>query len=475
MGELYDECAVAGAYGSPDAARVCRRMLHMLQHRGPAASGIAAFDGQKVRLHKDLGLVRGIFTPDVLQDLPGDLAIGHNRYATCGGKQQKDAQPFVLITPGGHVVAGGSNGDVPRYKYLLEWLVKECGEKYIPQTNTDGEALVCLVGYYLDQGCNPREAILKLMQHPDLRGAAYSAVFIIDGELWAFRDPMGFRPLVLGRFGTAYVVASETCAFKIIGATYVREVFRGEIVCVNAKGERSYPGLESEDMALCVFEFFYFARPDSKIFGHSVSAVRKKFGAKLWHLYGHIFTHDRSEYVVCGVPDSSNSTAIGFSQASGLPYDLGIIRSHYAGRAFMPDNQDAREQTVAEKFSTDDDVVRDKRVIVIDDTIVRGTTLRKLIRMLRLAGAVEVIVLIGAPPITHPCFFGIDTPTFAELVASHMNNDEICHQIEADYLGYLTIEALYECLPNKGSDFCSACFTGKYPCQENIPPEKFSV
>jgi amidophosphoribosyltransferase len=475
MGEFYDECAVAGVFGSPDAARLCSDMQHMTQHRGPAAAGMATFDGTQIHLQKARGLVREVFTKAALMRLPGNVAMGHNRYVTQGNNGDDDAQPFTFTTPGGHTLAGGSNGDVPRYKLLRTWLAGQANGEYAVQTKTDGEALVRLIGYYLDQGQVPREAILSLMQHPDLEGAAYSAVCIIDGELWAFRDPMGFRPLVLGRFGTAYVVASETCAFKIIGATYVREVFRGEIVCINKKGERSYPGLKSEHKALCVFEFIYFGRPDSKIFGHSVSAMRKKFGARIWRDHGSAIIHDREEYVVCGVPDSSKSTAIGFSRASGLPYDLGIIRSHYAGRGFLHETQDAREEAAKIKYSPDDDVVLGKRVIVIDDSLVRGTTLRKLVRMLRLAGAIEVIVLIGSPPITHPCFFGIDTPTFVELVASHMSEEEICHNIEADYLGYLSIQSLRECLPNQGKDFCFACFTGKYPCQENIPPEKFSV
>lgn len=475
MGEFYDECAVVGVYGSPDATSLCRDMQHMLQHRGPAAAGIATFDGVDVQLKKELGLVRTIFTDEVVQGLRGNVAIGHNRYATCGGKAQCDAQPFVFKTPNGHVVVGGSNGDIPRYILLRSWLSTTCGQAYEPQTNTDGEALMVLIGYYLDQGCSPREAILRLMQHPDLQGAAYSTVCLIDGELWAFRDPKGFRPLVLGRFGTAYVVASETCAFKIIGAKYVREIFRGEMVRINKEGERSFPGLKSETKALCEFEWIYFARPDSIVFGHSVSAARKRFGRKLWKLHRQAITHDLAEYIVCAVPDSSNSTALGFSEDSGITHDFGIIRSHYAGRGFLHDNQPAREEAAKVKYSIDDEVVHGKRVIVIDDSLVRGTTLRKLIRMLRLAGAVEVIVLIGAPPITHPCFFGIDTPTFAELVASHMDNDEIRHHIEADYLGYLTIAGLHECLPNQGNDFCSACFTGKYPCQENIPAEKFSV
>ncbi len=475
MGEFYDECAVAGVYGSPDAARLCHDMQHNMQHRGPAAAGEVTYDGVAFHLHKAQGLVRNIFTPSVLATLPGNIVMGHNRYVTCGGGGDDDAQPFVFKTPGGHSLAGGSNGDVPRYNQLRAWLASQEGGAYAVQTRTDGEALVHLIGYYLDQAKTTREAILLLMQHPDLQGAAYSMVCIIDGELWAFRDPKGFRPLVLGRFGTAYVVASETSAFDIIGAKYVREIFRGEMVCMNAEGERSYPGVKSPTKALCEFEWIYFARPDSIVFGHSVSAARKRFGETLWELHKHAIIHPLDEYVVCAVPDSSNSTGLGFSERSGIHFDFGIIRSHYVGRGFLHPDQKSREDAAKYKYSIDKTVVAGKRVIVIDDSLVRGTTLRKLVRMLRLAGAKEVIVLIGSPPIKHPCFFGIDTPTFAELVASHMTEEEICHHIEADYLGYLTIEGLHACLPNNGNHFCSACFTGVYPCQENIPPEKFSV
>ena len=471
MGDLKHECAVAGVFGDEQAARTCRQMLHMMQHRGPEATGIATYDGAQISVHKGLGLVREVHTPDIVGNMPGAVAIGHNRYATCGGHDVDSARPYQATTLTGVEVAEAGNGDVPRYQYLRQ-AVNALGERYQLKTHNDGEAMLMLLIYFLDQGLEPKEAIIQLMLHPDLEGAAYSCVFIIGGELWAFRGPKGYRPLVLGRFGTAYVVASESCAFKIIGATYIREVTRGEIMHVSSEGERSYPGVKSDTKALCEFELIYFARPDSKVFGESVSEFRKRTGRKLWELYQSQFTAPFEEYLVVPVPDSSNSTAKGFSQASGMEMDFGLIRSHFAGRGFLEASQPAREEAAHEKYSADEAVVRGRRIILVDDSLVRGTTLRKLLRMLRLAGAVEVIVLIASPPFKFPCFFGIDTPTFAELIASHQSIEEIQHEIEADFLAYLTMEALNECLPKGGVDFCHACFTGNYPCADKIPPEK---
>ncbi len=472
MEKLQHECAVVGVFGSDRAAFMCRDMLHKMQHRGPAGTGMVVDQGGTLQVHKQMGLVREAYPEEILDQLSGSIAIGHNRYATCGENNIENLQPWVKKTKDGREIVGASNGDIPRYAYLKERLASQ-DNLYVQQSGNDGEALVTMVVFYLDQGMSPREAITALMQHPDLEGGAYSCVFIIDSELWAFRDPHGFRPLVLGRPGNAYVVASESCAFNIVGATYVREVFRGEIVQINHDGERSYPGVKSTKKALCDFELIYFGRPDSRIFGVSVSDTRKLLGRKLWELHRSHFTAPADEYVVISVPDSSNSIALGFSHAAGFAFDFGLIRSHYAGRGFLQPNQNAREEAAKEKYSVDPMVVRGKRVIVVDDSLVRGTTMRKLVRMLRLAGATEVNVMIGSPPVTHPCFYGIDTPTKSELAASHSTPEEIQHQIEVDFLGYLTVAALHSCLPKRGEDFCSACFTGDYPCQDKIPPEKF--
>lgn len=486
--ELRDKCGIAAVFGFENAAELCMKMLHMLQHRGPEASGIAT---ENV-IHKSLGLVRDIFTPSVLEKLIGRMAIGHNRYSTCGENDLKSAYPHEYTSKGGIKIVGVSNGDIPRYRYLRERLLTA---GYPLVTHNDCEATVALLAYYLDQGFEVSAAIKELMLDPDLDGAAYSAVFIIDGVLWVFRDPYGVRPLSLGRYQDGYVVASETLAFKVIGATFIRDIFPGEICMISDEGERGSPGVGRDRNYHCVFEWIYFARPDSVVFGHSVSDRRKIFGAKLWELYRERIipglaeiddvgdpaqrqmelAKKLEEYVVIAVPDSANSSAKGFSRASGIEMDFGLVRSHYEGRGFMPPKQEKREKVVAYKYNPDEAVVRGKRVIVIDDSIVRSTTSRKLVRMLRNAGALEVIVLIGSPPIIWPCFLGVDTPTKRELVASSMSVDEIRHEIEADILFYLTIEGLCECLPENGANFCLGCFNKSYPALDKIPAEKFAL
>ena len=486
--KMHDECAVVAVYGNKGASMLCMKMLHMLQHRGPEASGITIFNNGELNTHKGMGWVQNVYSTELLKKMEGLVGIGHNRYPTCGEGSSiagddniNAAQPHTITSKGGIKIAGASNGDVPRYKYLRERLIKL---DYQLKTHNDGEVLVALIAYYIDQGNDPVEAITALMHDEDLKGAAFSCVFIIDGQLFVFRDPLGFRPLSLARYGKAYVVASESCAFDIIGADYIRDVFSGEIVQVDDSGERSRGRINDRNHYHCVFEWIYFARPDSVMFGSFVSTKRKEFGTKLWEsnwkniipdldqLSGDSLRQRLDEYVVIAIPDSSNSIALGVSTASGIPFDIGLIRSHYTGRSFLATSQKSRQGIVALKFNPDRAVVNGKRVIVVDDSIVRGNTTRKIIRMLRLAGAIEIIVLIGSPPVKFSCLFGIDTPTTAELKASTMSIDEIRLDIEADQLYYLTDEQLCECLPKNGTGFCRACFNGDYPYIENIPVEK---
>jgi len=469
--KFQHECAVFGIYGDPKASLHASWALHMMQHRGQEAAGIATWNGGNgFHLHKETGRVRTIFTGSVLGNLPGQIAIGHNRYSTCGPNTPQDTQPHLYTSKQGVEIVGASNGDLPGYAKIRSRLE---AQGYELKSNNDAELIVALIAFYLDQNLDEVEAIKCTMQ--ELRGGAYSCVFIINGKLFAFRDPRGFRPLVLGRHYEAYVVASETVAFDILGADYIREIEPGQIVRIDGDRERSFEGVRSDEKSFCIFELIYFSRPDSWIFGHSVSRFRKREGDMLWRLHKHVIRMPPEEYVVISVPDSSNHIALGFSQSSGLAFDFGLVRHHYAVREFIEAGQAGRDEVVKFKNNPDKAVVKGKRVIVIDDSIVRSTTIRKLVRMLRLAGAIEVIVLIGSPPITHSCFYGIDTPTQAELVASQMEVEGIRNLIEADYLGYLTIEGLLECTMEPSGTFCLACFNGEYPEADTIPEEKLKV
>jgi amidophosphoribosyltransferase len=486
------ECAVAAVFGNKNAAELCMQQLYMQQHRGPQATGMVTWDDGKLIVHKKTGEVRDVFTPNVLSQLPGRIAVGHNRYNTCGGDEEEAIQPHVVkCKKRGCEVVGASNGDVP----CIDSLRSRLEEHFDLESSNDGEAIVTLVAYHLDEGLETLEAIRQVMTDPDLRGAAYSCVFIIEGEVWLFRDPLGFRPLSIGRYGKAYVAASETVAFDIIGADYIRDIKPGEIYCINEEGGQGFLGVKSDKTAFCIFEYIYFGRPDSKIFGHSVSEIRKRLGAKLWELYRYdivpglreieaiVDTTERqealrqklSEYVVISVPDSSNSIALGVSRASGIEFDFGLIRGHYSKRTFLEKEQGLRKESVKYKHNPDRSVLAGKRVIVVDDSIVRSTTMEKDVRMIRNAGAIEVIVLVGSPPIISQCFFGIDTPTKGELAAANSSVDEICLAIESDKLFYLTLEGLLESVPDGGTSYCLGCFTGKYPYHERIPADKMEA
>ena len=478
--KLQHECAVAAVFGVSQAARRLVKLLYMLQHRGPQASGIVTWvkSLRKLRSYRAKGLVRKVFSKQALQKLTGNCAIGHNRYSTCGGNNSLAIQPHIVED-----IAGASNGDLPQYKRLRRWLFRH---GMILKSFNDGEAITALVAYYLKQGKTPLEAIRLVMEHPNLRGAAYSCVFIINGELWAFRDPLGFRPLALARYGKGYMVASENCAFRTVGASFIREVKAGEIIRINKDGSRSFEGLRGKCLAQCIFEYIYFARPDSIIFGESVSDIRKRLGRRCWKEFWARYVANyqtqhgankklrlkKSDYVVISVPDSANSIALGVHEASGIRFDFGFIRHHQSGRGFLENLQGAREDTAAFKYNPDPAVVGGKIVIVVDDSIVRGTTSKKLVRMLYNAGARKVIMLIGSPMVIGQCFFGIDTPTKGELIANRESLSGMIHTLELDDLYFLSVNGLKSCVPDNGVNFCKGCFTGKYPCQELIPADK---
>lgn len=457
---LHDKCAVFGIFGHEKAAELTKDGLYMLQHRGQENSGICSTDGEKIYLHVAKGLVRNVFTSEAISTLIGHAAIGHNLYSTSEPRIEENAQPHTVVSKKGIELTGACNGSLPFYNDLRERLIQA---GYQLKSYSDNEAILTLIALYLDEGNNMQSAIRMMMY--DLIDAAYSLVILTKNELWAVRDWRGFRPLILGRLGTAYVIASETCAFDIMGATYIRDIFPGEITRINQEGERGFREERDIQYSFCGFEHIYIARPDSLVFGFPVLTVRRRLGAKLWELY------PVEADMVISVPDSANEAALGLAEASRIPFQIGLVRHHNTTREFTLPNQEIRDVESKYKHNPNKWVVNGKRIIVVDDSIVRGTASRKIIRMLRNAGAQKIHFRVSAVKIISPCFMGVDTPTKQELPGSHMSDQEICSSIEADTLGYMTLEGLRECLPD-GKKYCDACFTGKYPIK--IPENKLA-
>jgi amidophosphoribosyltransferase len=446
-------CGVVGVYGHPEAANLAYLGLYALQHRGQESAGIVSTDGDKLRVVREMGHVNDIFTANRLKkDLPGHAAIGHVRYSTAGDSSKQNAQPIAVNYAGGSV-AVGHNGNLVNAVELRERLEAEGA---IFQTTSDTECIVHLIARSRERTL-PERAADALRQ---VRGA-YSLVFLTETSLVAVRDPMGFRPLVLGKAGETWVVSSETCAFELLGATYVRDVEPGEMVIIDERGLRSVRPFGEQPRHRCVFEWVYFARPDSTIDGTSVYRARERMGRRL------AVEHAVPADVVIPVPDSGVAAAIGYARESGIPYDQGLMRSHYMGRTFIEPSQHIRNFGVKLKLSPVREVLNGQRVVVVDDSIVRGTTSRKIVEMIRGAGAREVHMRISSPPTQGPCHYGIDTPTREELIASSRTVDEIRQFVGADSLGYLSLEGLHESVNNAGSGpregFCNACFSNDYP------------
>lgn len=443
-----DECGVFGIYGHPEAANLAYLGLYSLQHRGQESSGIASTDGERIYSHKGMGLVADVFTEADIERLHGSSAIGHVRYSTTGESHIRNAQPFVVeYSRGGIAVA--HNGNIVNAQILRAEF-----EAYgsIFQSSMDTEIIVHLLASSKENSLVDRiTASLRRVL------GSYSLLFLTEKSMIAARDPHGFRPLSLGRLKGAWVVASETCAFDLIEAEYVREIEPGEIVVIDGSGIASYKPFPAGKYTPCVFEFIYFARPDSKIFGANVHAVRKKLGARL------AMEHPVEADVVVPVPDSGVPAAIGYAEASGIPFDKGIVRNHYVGRTFIEPKDSIRHFGVKIKLNAISDIISGKRVVVIDDSIVRGTTSRKIIKMIRAAGAKEVHMRISSPPTICPCYYGIDTPRRDELIAAAQGVEEINRYITSDTLGYLSVEGLYQAVREAGGSFCDACFTGRYP------------
>jgi amidophosphoribosyltransferase len=451
---LREKCGVFGIFGHPDAAAITALGLHALQHRGEEAAGIVTFDGKRYHSERRMGLVGDTFSrKDVIERLPGNSAVGHVRYSTTGETILRNVQPlFAELDVGGLAIA--HNGNLTNGLTLRRDLIRKGA---ICQSTSDTEMVLHLVARSLRSRFIDR-FIDALMQ---IEGA-YSFVGLTNKKLIGARDPLGIRPLVLGELNGCPILASETCALDIIGAKFIRDVENGEIVMISDKGIESIKPFERMAMRPCIFEYIYFARPDSVVHGRNVYDVRKRFGAELARESG------VEADVVVPVPDSGVPSAIGFSQASGIPYELGIIRNHYVGRTFIQPSQSIRELGVRMKHSANRAIIDGKRIVLLDDSIVRGTTSVKIVRMMREAGAKEVHFRISSPPITHPDYYGIDTPNRDNLLAAKMNLEEMRAYMGADSLAFLSVDGVYRACGYEGRNnaapqFTDHCFTGDYP------------
>lgn len=449
----HEECGVFGIFGHDNAAELAYYALYALQHRGQESAGIVTVDGFKMYSHKGMGLVSDVFNNEVLKDLRGQAAIGHVRYSTAGDSSIVNAQPLTFGFLRGNM-ALAHNGNLINAQQLHSMLERQGS---IFQTTSDSESLAHLIAR---AGHATIEENIK--ESISLVKGGFAYVILTDDKLIALRDPHGLRPLVIGKIGSSYVVSSESCAFYSIGAEIVRDVEPGEMIIIDKNGLRSEFFARHTKKALCTFEYIYFSRPDSDLDGYNVHAVRRQFGKQLAR--EHFVEGD----VVIGVPDSSISAAIGYAEEARLPYEIGLIKNRYVGRTFIQPSQEMRAQGVKLKLSAIPSIVSGKRVIMVDDSIVRGTTSGRIVAMLREAGATEVHVRISSPPVMHSCFYGIDTSSRDELIAAKKSIDQIREAIGADSLGYLSEEGMMGAFSSAdltGEDFCNACFNGKYPTE----------
>ncbi|WP_394141644.1 amidophosphoribosyltransferase [Cytobacillus oceanisediminis] len=446
---LNEECGVFGVWGHQDASQITYYGLHSLQHRGQEGTGMVVTDGKKLKGIKGEGLVTEIFTADAMKELEGKAAIGHVRYATAGGGGYENVQPLLFNSQSGSLALchNGNLVNATALKHQLE------GQGSIFQTSSDTEVLAHLIkraGF-----SSLKERVKNALSM--IKGA-YAFLIMTETELMVALDPNGMRPLSLGKIGGAYAVASETCAFDVVGAEFIRDILPGELLIIDDNGFRSEMFAMASNIAMCTMEYVYFSRPDSNINGINVHTARKNLGKQL------ALEVPIEGDVVTGVPDSSISVAIGYAEASGIPYELGLIKNRYVGRTFIQPSQSLREQGVKMKLSPVRGVVEGKRVIMVDDSIVRGTTSRRIVSMLKEAGATEVHVLISSPPIKNPCFYGIDTSTKEELIAGNHSVEEIREIIGADTLTFLSTDGMVKAIGRKDGQ-CLACFTGQYPTE----------
>ncbi len=444
-------CGIVGIYGTPEASIWAYHGLYSLQHRGQESAGIASSDGEQVYKHLGMGLVSDVFDEHILDNLPGYIAVGHNRYSTTGSSNEQNIGPIVVNHRLG-TIGIAHNGNLVNSHSLREKL-EERGSIF--QTTTDSEVILHLVAKSKEKTIE--EKILDAVAQIE---GAFSLVFITRKKLIAVRDPYGFRPLALGKRGDSIVFASETCAFDLIGADYVRDVKCGEMLTVDDKGLRSLKIEKQPKPKHCVFEFIYFSRPDSQIFNEYVDKTRRKLGKNL------AIENPSDADIVISVPDSSNTAALGYAARSEAKFEIGLIRNHYVGRTFIHPKQKMRDMNVRIKYNTVGGVIKDRRIVIVDDSIVRGTTLRALVKRLRAAGAKEVHIRVSSPPIKYPCFYGMDFPTKEELIASQKEIDEIKKYLGVDSLKYLSLDAMLNAMPmDNGQGYCTACFSGEYPIQ----------
>ena len=448
----HEACGVFGIYSpNTDVARITFFGLYALQHRGQESAGIAVSDGKQVAMHKEMGLVSQVFTEDDLKPLQGHIAIGHNRYSTAGSSRRVNAQPFLLQSALGPL-AIAHNGNLVN----TEALRQELFERGVGLASyCDSEVLIQMLA-----GARGKTWIERIQDMMTKAVGAYSFTLLTRDAVFGVRDPWGFRPLCMGRYNGGWVIASETCALQTIGATEVRELAPGQIVMIDAHGPQIVQGAPAGRPSLCIFELIYFSRPDSMMDGQLIHEVRQEFGRQLAREY------PVEADLVMSVPDSGTPAAIGYAKESGIPYDEGLIKNRYIGRTFIQPDDRLRKAGVALKFNPLSESLQGKRIVVVDDSIVRGNTSRPIVDLLRRAGAKEVHLRISSPPIKHPCFMGVDMATYDELIAHRLSVEEIRERIGADSLGYLSLEGMIRAVGRPLGRFCAACFNGDYPFEE---------
>jgi len=441
-------CGIVGIFGHPEAAKLSYLGLYALQHRGQESAGIVSAEGPTLTRRGGMGHVADVFSRDVIEELPGPIAIGHVRYSTSGDSNPANAQPFLLRHHRGPI-AVAHNGNLVDASIIRGDLEADGA---IFQTTTDTEVLLHLVAR--SQVPDVVDAIVEAVRQ--VRGA-YSLLFLVPGRLIAVRDPLGFRPLSLGRVDGAWVVASESCAFDLLGAEKIRDIERGEVVVIDVGGVHSFKPLPASRPAPCAFEHVYFSRPDSTIFGQSVQAVRKRLGAALYR------EHPADVDLIVPVPDSGTYAGLGYAAASKIPFEMGLVRNHYVGRTFIEPSQQIRNFGVRVKLNPVRETLSGRRIALIDDSLVRGTTSQKIVQMCRDAGAKEVHLRISCPPTIGPCYYGIDTPRRDELIATTKSTEGIRRFVGADSLGYLSLEGMMAAIGGNPDEYCTACWTDRHP------------
>ncbi len=451
--ELHEECGVMGIFNGENIVRNLATGLYALQHRGQESAGIAATDGEKVRVSKNMGLVADLVEKGKLEDIAENCfaAIGHVRYSTTGSRTLANAQPMLVSCKWGYL-AVAHNGNITNAHELRSEME---ANGHIFQSTSDSEVLLHEISR--TKANNLPEAIRTAVKK--FKGS-FCLIFLTIDSMYVVRDGLGFRPLCFGKRNDSWVFASESCAFDLLGVDYVRDVQPGEFLSINKNGIHQEQLIKKSRKAFCIFEFVYFARPDSKIFEQSADKVRRKMGKKLAE------ESPVEADIIIPCPDSSTTAALGYSHESGIRFEIGLLRNHYVGRTFIDPSQNIREQKVKLKFNTISGVLKDKRVCLVDDSIVRGTTLKIICKMLREAGAKEVHIRIASPPVRYPCFFGMDFPSPAELVANALDTEEVAKMLGVESLGYLSVKGMRECT-GAPDDFCGACF-------DEIYPEEFS-